>query len=90
MYKNVNKGRARSLVFPLGYYIICFMSRVKTSGQAADGLAVLSGEIGLFLPEVPMSDAFIVADVQELMGGDGHKSGGLVLAAGLDDGGTIV
>ena len=34
MYKNVNKGKTKSLVFPLKYYIIHFLSRVKTSGQA--------------------------------------------------------
>ncbi len=41
--------------------------------QAADRLAVLSRNPALFLPEVPVSDALIVPDMQEFVSGDGYK-----------------
>ena len=41
--------------------------------QPANGFMVLPGNQALFLPEVPVADAFIVADVQKLVSGNGYK-----------------
>ena len=43
--------------------------------QAADGLAVLPGDRALSLPEVPVADALIIADVQEFVRRDVHEIG---------------
>ena len=43
--------------------------------KAADGLAVLFRNAALPFPEIPVTDAFVVADVQEFVGGDGDKIG---------------
>ena len=41
--------------------------------QRADRLAVLPGNPVLFLPEIPESDALVVADMQEFVRGNRHK-----------------